>query len=154
MKAAVHKLGDLGMVAEASKSTQSVLFTPARLTVKKVFTNLLAIANMSGNKSQNKKVQPAAVVPCGCGCDATPLLTRRVFFFFALQLGMIRKMMVACKDKECRYLVRGLQGKLRIGLAERTVLSALAHAVALTPPCASPPIPDLRTTMPPDEVRG
>ena len=74
VKAAVHKLGDLGMVAEASKSTQSVLFTPARLTVKKVFTNLLAIANMSGNKSQNKKVQPAAVVPCGCGCDATPLL--------------------------------------------------------------------------------
>ena len=74
VKAAVHKLGDLGMVAEASKSTQSVLFTPARLTVKKVFTNLLAIANMSGNKSQNKKVQPAAVVPCGCGCDATPLV--------------------------------------------------------------------------------
>ena len=70
----MHKLGDLGMVAEASKSTQSVLFTPARLTVKKVFTNLLAIANMSGNKSQNKKVQPAAVVPCGCGCDATPLV--------------------------------------------------------------------------------
>ena len=56
VKAEVHTLGDLGLVAEASKSTQSVLFTPARLTVRKVFNNLLKIAKMSGNKSQTQKV--------------------------------------------------------------------------------------------------
>lgn len=62
VKAQVHKLGDLGLVAEASKAKQAVLFTPARLTVKKVFDTLFALANMTGNKSQNKKVGIACVL--------------------------------------------------------------------------------------------
>lgn len=68
VKAEVHTLGDLGLVAEASKSTQSVLFTPARLTVRKVFNNLLKIAKMSGNKSQTQKVR--AATPTARRCHA------------------------------------------------------------------------------------
>ncbi|KAG6336672.1 hypothetical protein ID866_2419 [Astraeus odoratus] len=101
VKAELKKEGDLGLVAMNSKNSQKTLFKPKALTVPFVFTNLREIALSTGHSSQAKKV------------------------------SIITKLLAACQDVEAKYIVRSLEGKLRIGNAERTVLVALAHAAIL-----------------------
>lgn len=114
-KADHQKIGDLGLVAVKSRSTQGTMFKPKPLTVRGVHEGLLAIAKMEGHGSQDKKV------------------------------GAIKKLLAAAdtmsgskgidinKDKggasESKFIVRFLEGKLRLGLAEKTVIVALAQAV-------------------------
>ncbi|XP_046398616.1 DNA ligase 1 isoform X2 [Ischnura elegans] len=103
------KKGDLGLVAEGARGSQSKLaFTSmassSRLTLKKVMSELKTIAGLSGQAAMSKK------------------------------LYRIVSLFVACRGPEMRYLVRSLSGKLRVGLAEQSVLQALALACSLTPP--------------------
>ena len=114
-KADHQKIGDLGLVAAKSRSTQGTMFKPKPLTVRGVHEGLLAIAKMEGHGSQDKKV------------------------------GAIKKLLAAAdvvagtksidinQDKggasESKFIVRFLEGKLRLGLAEKTVIVALAHAM-------------------------
>lgn len=112
VKVHAKETGDLGLVAEHSKSNQRMMITPAALTVPGVFAKLKEIARHSGASAMNTKVD------------------------------RIQSMFVACRQSEARYFIRSLFGKLRIGLAEQSVLQALGQAVALTPPQkggASPP---------------
>ena len=101
IKSDYDDIGDLGKVATASRATQKTMFPPPPLTIKGVFDAFHAIASSEGAKSQERKK------------------------------GMIVKMLVSAKQNEAGFVMRALQGKLRIGLAEQTVLVALAHAVAL-----------------------
>lgn len=92
--------GDLGIVAQKSRSGQPTMFKPQSLDIDVVFDNLTKIAKSSGKDSQQKKI------------------------------SLINKLLTACelKTSEAKFLVRSLEGKLRIGLAEKTVLIGIAQA--------------------------
>ncbi|KAJ7071047.1 hypothetical protein C8F01DRAFT_1362831 [Mycena amicta] len=101
IKADLKREGDLGLVAMSSKNSQRTLIKPKPLTLPVVFSNLREIALTSGHSSQSKKV------------------------------SIITKLLAACQGVEAKYIVRSLEGKLRIGNAERSVVVALAHAAVL-----------------------
>ncbi|XP_020094279.1 DNA ligase 1 [Ananas comosus] len=106
-----HKeLGDLGLVAKESRSSQKVMFKPKPLTISKVLDIFRAIAKESGKDSQDKK------------------------------RNHIKGLLVAATDCEPQYLIRLLQSKMRIGLAEKTVLVALGQAAVYSDACPAPPV--------------
>ncbi|EEF38656.1 DNA ligase I, putative [Ricinus communis] len=94
--------GDLGRVAQASRSSQSMMRRPEPLTVSKVFNTFQLIAKDSGKDSQDKKK------------------------------NRIKALLVAATDCEPQYLIRLLQGKLRINLAGQTLLAALGQAAVFS----------------------
>ncbi|GAA5997656.1 uncharacterized protein JCM10292_001003 [Rhodotorula paludigena] len=98
VKAEYKKIGDLGEVAFNSRTRQKTLFKSKPLVVRGVFDELKKVAKTSGKDSQGRKV------------------------------GLIKSLLAKCEGEETKFLIRSLEGKLRIGLAEKTVLVSLAHA--------------------------
>ncbi|XP_057955647.1 DNA ligase 1 [Malania oleifera] len=109
IKQQYKEMGDLGSVAKASRSSQSLMRKPDALTVCKVFDTFRIIAKESGKDSQEKKK------------------------------NHIKALLVAATDCEPQYLIRLLQTKLRIGLAEQTLLAALGQAAVYNEKHSAPP---------------
>ncbi|KAK9856380.1 hypothetical protein MYU51_001251 [Penicillium brevicompactum] len=118
IKADQREIGDLGLVAAKSRSNQPTMFKPKALTVRGVHAGLLGIAQVQGHGSQDKKISGIKKLLSAADADAA---------------GKGSKGIDINKDKggpsEAKYIVRFLEGKLRLGLAEKTVLVAVSRAI-------------------------
>ncbi len=94
--------GDMGLVAEEAirKKTQTTLLGMTELTVDKVYENLEKITKASGPKSQEFKMR-----------------------YFA-------DLLHNSKPVEAKYITRSVMGKMRLGVADMTMIDALAIAFA------------------------
>ena len=120
IKADQNEIGDLGLVAAKSRSNQPTMFKPKPLTVRGVLEGLMGIATVSGDGSQGRKI--AGIKKLLSAADAA-------------HAGKGSKGIDITKDKggasETKFIIRFLEGKLRLGLAEKTVLVGLAHAMVM-----------------------
>jgi DNA ligase-1 len=116
IKSDQKEIGDLGLVAAKSRSKQPTMFKPKPLTVQGVHKGLMAIATTTeGTGSQGRKVD-----------GIKKLLS-------AADAHNAGKHIDIEEDRggpsEAKFIVRTLEGKLRLGLAERTVVVALSQAM-------------------------
>lgn len=96
------KIGDLGFVAEECiKSKKQATLLKKELDVDIVFNNLQQLAFVTGEGSQDKK------------------------------LNLISELLVSAKPQEAKYIVRTILGDLRVGVAEGVIRDAIAKAFLL-----------------------
>ena len=92
-----HELGDMGLVAEqAVAGKKQTSLFSEKLTVSRVYQNLADIARASGSGSQDLKIRKLAELLH----DSSP--------------------------KEAKYIIRTVVGKMRLGIADMTIVDALA----------------------------
>jgi DNA ligase-1 len=94
------KTGDIGETAQKllEKKAQATLFKGTLLTVENVYDTLDKMARASGTGSMNRK------------------------------LNLLAGLLTRATPKEAKYLTRIVTGNLRVGIADMTVLDALAIA--------------------------
>ncbi|KXL44083.1 hypothetical protein M433DRAFT_149733 [Acidomyces richmondensis BFW] len=113
-----QKIGDLGLVAAKSRQNQPTMFKPKPLTVRGVHEGLIKIATVEGHGSQGRKVD-----------EIKKLLSAADVFLAKGQTVDINK------DKggasESKFIIRALEGKMRLGLADKNLQVALANAMVM-----------------------
>lgn len=108
------EIGDLGLVAVKSRSKQPTMFKPKPLTVRGVHAGLMGIATTSGSGAIGKKVDGIKKLLSAADANVT---------------GKVDITQDKGGPSETKFIVRFLEGKLRLGLAEKTLIISLAHAV-------------------------
>jgi DNA ligase-1 len=95
------KLGDLGLVAEEKVRTKKQRSLFSEpLDVNKVYESFEKIANATGNRSQDQKFK------------------------------LIAELLHDSSPVEAKYIIKSLTGKLRLGIADMTIIDALSIAFA------------------------
>lgn len=107
------EIGDLGLVAVKSRSTQPTMFKPKPLTVRAVHQGLMNVATVTGSGAQGRKVD----------------LIKKLLSASDPNAGKVDISQDKGGPSEAKFLIRFLEGKLRLGLAERTVIVSLAQAM-------------------------
>lgn len=105
IKQEMEQIGDIGKVAMNARSAQKVMFPARPLTLQSLLGALRDIARAQGMNASLQRV------------------------------SKVQGLLVACDPLEAKYLFRLLAGKMRIGLAEQSVLIALAEAANQCPTC-------------------
>lgn len=96
--------GDPGDVAFAAKSNLRTLIPHPPLTIPFVYDSLIKIAGCRGQGATKEKQK------------------------------LVEKLLLAASGEEVRYITRTLCQNLRVGAVRTSILTALARAIALTPP--------------------
>ncbi|KAF4556891.1 ATP dependent DNA ligase domain-containing protein 3 [Elsinoe fawcettii] len=117
IKADQQEIGDLGLVAAKSRSNQPTMFKPKPLTIRGVHKGLLTIATIEGQGSQTRKIADIKKLLSAADIDT------------ASKKGGIDITKNKGGPSESKFIVRTLEGKMRLGLAEKSVLVSLAHAM-------------------------
>jgi len=117
IKADQQEIGDLGLVAAKSRSNQPPMFKPKPLTVKAVHEGLMGIALLEGQGAQGRKVG-----------GIKKLLSAADIELFGKGKAGVDITQDKGGPSESKFIVRTLEGKMRLGLADKTVLVALANA--------------------------
>ena len=111
-----QKIGDLGLVAAKSRQNQPTMFKPKPLTVRGVHEGLMKIATVEGQGAQGRKVDGI----------------KKLLSSADTNLAKGQSVDIT-KDKggpsEAKFIIRALEGKMRLGLADKTVQVSLAHAM-------------------------
>ncbi len=97
----VHREGDMGLAAEAafaSKGPKQVMLFAEELTVDRVFDSLVQVAQAEGPGSTEKRVR------------------------------LLQQLMMDADPLSARYIVRTVMGRLRLGIADMTILESLEKA--------------------------
>ncbi|GJQ09808.1 hypothetical protein GpartN1_g1599.t1 [Galdieria partita] len=110
LKERLTKLGDIGDLAAECRTTQQTMFKPPSLTIHGVYQEFRTMANLAGKLSTKEREKH------------------------------LQKLLVSASSKEAKYIARIVLGKLRIHIAYKTVIVALATVFA---PC---PKSDAKTT--------
>jgi DNA ligase-1 len=108
------EIGDLGLVAVKSRANQPTMFKPKPLTIRGVHKALMDIATVTGHGSQGRKVDGIKKLLSAADGHTT---------------GKVDITKNKGGPSEAKYIVRFLEGKLRLGLAEKSILVALAQAM-------------------------
>ncbi|KAK1085847.1 ATP-dependent DNA ligase Cdc17 [Friedmanniomyces endolithicus] len=111
-----QKIGDLGLVAAKSRQNQPTMFKPKPLTVRGVHDGLMKIAVVEGQGAQGRKVD-----------GIKKLLS-------SADVGLAKGQTIDINQEkggpsESKFIIRALEGKMRLGLADKTLQVALAHAM-------------------------
>lgn len=111
-----RKIGDLGLVAAKSRQNQPTMFKPKPLTIRGVHEGLLKIASVEGQGGQGRKVDGIKKLLSAADTN----LAKGQSVDINVDKG---------GPSEAKFIIRALEGKMRLGLADKSVQVSLAHAM-------------------------